>query len=62
MKSLLYLSFSILLALKGCIVTIDAVGIRTKIAKAIRYREADHLLCERKSELSTPGYLLVFWI
>ncbi len=33
------------LALKGCIVTIDAMGTQTDIARAIRAREADYVLC-----------------
>lgn len=33
------------LALKGCIVTIDAMGTQTDIAHAIRAREADYVLC-----------------
>lgn len=33
------------LALKGCIVTIDAMGTQTSIARAIRKAEADYVLC-----------------
>jgi len=33
------------LALQGCIVTIDAMGTQTNVAKAIRARGADYVLC-----------------
>ena len=33
------------LALEGCVVTIDAMGTQTGIAKAIRERGADYVLC-----------------
>lgn len=38
------------LALTGCIVTIDAMGTQTKIAKAIIDREADYLLCVKENQ------------
>jgi predicted transposase YbfD/YdcC len=42
-----------ILAIAGCIVTIDAMGTQTKIAKPIIEREADHLLCVKENQ----GYL-----
>jgi predicted transposase YbfD/YdcC len=42
-----------ILAITGCIVTIDAIGTQTKIAQAIIDREADYLLCVKENQ----GYL-----
>jgi predicted transposase YbfD/YdcC len=42
-----------ILAITGCIVTIDAMGTQTKIAKNIIDRQADYLLCVKENQ----GYL-----
>jgi predicted transposase YbfD/YdcC len=42
-----------ILALTGCIVTIDAIGTQIKIARTIIEREADYLLCVKENQ----GYL-----
>ncbi len=39
-----------ILALSGCIVTIDAMGTQTEIAKAIREKEADYLLSVKDNQ------------
>lgn len=39
-----------LLDLKGCLVTIDAMGCQTSIARAIREREADYLLAVKNNQ------------
>ena len=39
-----------ILAISGCIVTIDAMGTQTKIAKNIIDRQADYLLCVKENQ------------
>jgi len=39
-----------ILALTGCIVTIDAIGTQTKIARLIIEREADYVLCVKANQ------------
>jgi predicted transposase YbfD/YdcC len=39
-----------ILAIAGCIVTIDAIGTQTKIAQTIIDREADYLLCVKENQ------------
>lgn len=43
-----------ILALSGCVVTIDAMGTQTEIAKAIREKEADYMLSVKDNQ----GHLL----
>ena len=42
-----------MLDVKGCIVTLDAMGTQTKIAKAIRDRDADYVLVAKGNQEST---------
>jgi predicted transposase YbfD/YdcC len=37
------------LALEGCVVTIDAMGTQTRIARTIRERGAHYVLCVKKN-------------
>lgn len=38
-----------MLEIKGCIVTIDAMGTQTEIAKAIRDKEGDYILALKET-------------
>jgi predicted transposase YbfD/YdcC len=41
------------MAITGCIITIDAMGTQTKIAKTILEHKADYLFCVKENQ----GYL-----
>jgi len=51
------------LALEGCIVTIDAMGTQTNIAKVIRDRGADYILAVKDNQpiLAAPYALIGPW-
>jgi len=42
-----------MLEIKGCIVTIDAMGTQTEIAKAIRDKEGDYILALKENQKNT---------
>lgn len=42
-----------MLEIKGCIVTIDAMGTQTEIAKAIRDKEGDYILALKENPKNT---------
>jgi predicted transposase YbfD/YdcC len=48
-----------ILALSGCIVTIDAIGTQTRIAQAILEAEADYVLCVKENRNDNANETLV---